>query len=257
MKLTSIRRSFAMAALSAAFSTALIPSLASAGIFDDDEARKAILDLRSKVDAVNLRLDNKLDTKADKGTALDLANENEQLRAEIAKLRGQVEVLANDIANTQRRQQDFYVDLDNRLRKIEPKRLTVDGKEATVEPNEQRAYDNALSLFKAGDYKNSVTSFSSFLVAYPQSAFAGSAQYWMGNSYYAQRDCKNTIVAMQQLVKVYPDHPKAPDALLNIAGCQTEMKDKNAAKKTLESLIAQYPESEAAHAAKNRMTSVK
>ena len=128
--------------LIAALSAVLLPGAANAGIFDDDEARKAILDLRTKIDALSNRVDNKLDNKADKGTALDLANENEQLRAEIAKLRGQVEVLTNDIANTQRRQQDFYVDLDNRLRKIEPKRINVDGKDALVEPNEQRAYDN-------------------------------------------------------------------------------------------------------------------
>ncbi|MBC3884626.1 tol-pal system protein YbgF [Undibacterium griseum] len=250
MKLISVRHSVAIAALS----VLLAPSLASAGLFDDDEARKAILDLRSKVDALNTRLDAKLDTKADKNTALDLANENEQLRAEMAKLRGQLEVLANDVANTQRRQQDFYVDLDNRLRKIEPKRMTVDGKETTVEPTEQRNYDAAMSLFKAGDYKNAVTAFSGFLNAYPQSGYAGSAQYWLGNSYYAQRDCKNTVPAMQQLVKTYPDHPKAPDAMLNIAGCYTELKEKAAAKKTLETLISQYPDTEAAQAAKNRLS---
>lgn len=245
------------AAVAAAFVAALAPSIASAGLFDDDEARKAILDLRSKVDAVSTKLDNKLDTKADKSSALELANQNEQLRGEIAKLRGQIEVLTNDLANTQRRQQDFYVDLDNRMRKLEPKTMTVDGKEATVEINEQRAYDAALTLYKSADYKNAGAAFSAFLVNYPHSAFAGSAQYWMGNSYYAQRDCKNTISAMQALVKNYPEHPKAPDAMLNISACHIELKDKAGAKKTLESLIKQYPESEAAQAAKNRLVSLK
>src|SRR5450830_291189 len=51
---------------------------------------------------------------------------------------------------------------------------------------------------------------------------------------------KSTVSAMQQLIKAYPDHPKAPDAMLNIAGCYTELKDKPAAKKTLEALISQY-----------------
>ncbi|MBC3919752.1 tol-pal system protein YbgF [Undibacterium sp. CY18W] len=253
MKLNSIRTSF----IAAAIAIALAPSVASAGIFDDDEARKAILDLRNKVDAVSNKLDAKLETKADKSTALELANENEQLRAEIAKLRGQIEVLSNDLANTQRRQQDFYVDLDNRVRKLEPKRMTVDGKEATVDVNEQRAFDAAMTLFKGADYKNAANAFSSFLVNYPQSAYAGSAQYWLGNSYYTQRDFRNTIAAMQQLVKAYPDHPKAPEAMLNIASCHMELKEKAAAKKVLESLIAQYPETEAAQAAKNRLSAMK
>lgn len=253
MKFISVRQTILIAALGAA----ILPAVSSAGIFDDDEARKAILDLRSKLDAVNTRLDTKLETKADKSSALDLANQNELLSAEIAKLRGQIEVLTNDLANAQRRQQDFYVDLDNRLRKVEPQRMTVDGKEATVEVNEQRAFDSALTLFKGAEYKNSATAFSNFLTNYPQSAYAGSAQYWLGSSYYAQRDCKNTIPAMQQLAKLYPDHPKTPDALLNVAGCYGELKDKNASKKALESLIARYPDTEAAQAAKNRLTALK
>ena len=235
----------------------LLPSVASAGIFDDDEARRAILDVRTKIEALSVKLDSKLDTKADKSSALDLSNQNEQLRAEVAKLRGQIEVLTNDLANAQRRQQDFYVDLDNRIRKMEPKKITVDGKEATVEMNEQRAYDAAMGLFKAADYKNASAAFSSFIGNYPQSVFAGSAQYWLGNSYYAQRDCKNTITSLQTLVKNQADHPKVPDAMLYIAGCQLELKDKAASKKTLEAVMAKFPDTEAAQVAKSRMASVK
>lgn len=243
--------------LAASFALILAPSAAFAGLFDDDEARKAILDLRTRIEALSTRVDGKLDTKADKTSVLDLSNQNEQLRAEIAKLRGQIEVLTNDLSNAQRRQQDFYVDLDNRIRKLEPKRVNIDGKEATVEIGEQRAYDAAIALFKNADYKNATAAFGAFNVNYPQSIFAGAAQYWLGNSYYAQRDCKNTISTLQAMVKNFPDNPKTPDAMLNIAGCQLDLKDKSGSKKTLEALISQFPESEAAQAAKNRLPSVK
>ncbi|MDO8701655.1 MAG: tol-pal system protein YbgF [Undibacterium sp.] len=249
--------SFVKYSTAALMAFVLLPSIASAGIFDDDEARRAILDVRTKIDEVNVRLESKLDTKADKSSALDLSNQNEQLRAEVAKLRGQIEVLMNDLANTQRRQQDFYVDLDNRIRKMEPKRMTVDGKEATIEVSEQRAYDAAMALFKAAEYKNASAAFASFVGSYPQSAYVGSAQYWLGNSYYAQRDCKNTISSLQLLVKSYADHPKTPDAMLNIAACQLELKDKPGSKKTLEAVMKQYPDTEAAQAAKSRLASVK
>jgi hypothetical protein len=79
--------------------------------------------------------------------------QNENMLQEIAKLRGQIEVLANDIANAQKRQKDFYVDLDARLRKLEPREVTIDGKTAQVDPGEQRNYEAAMQLFKAGDYK--------------------------------------------------------------------------------------------------------
>ena len=62
-----------------------LPLQASAGILDDDEARRAILDLRAKVDAITRDLTTRLDAKADKNATLDLLNQNEQLVSEIAK----------------------------------------------------------------------------------------------------------------------------------------------------------------------------
>lgn len=67
-----------------------------------------------------------------------MIGEIEKLRSDVAALRGQVEVLSNEINNSQRRQKDFYNDLDQRLRKIEPQKLTVDGKDVEVDKAEQK-----------------------------------------------------------------------------------------------------------------------
>ncbi len=237
-----------IAALMAAFSCASLS--AHAALFGDDEARRAILDVRTKVDSLQ-------QSKADSTAMIELSNQNDQLRQEIARLYGQIEVLSNEVANIQQRQKDFYVDLDNRLRKLEPQVVAIDGKDATVELSEQRIYDNALALFKTGDYKKSGTAFADFLQRYPQSGYAPSAQYWIGNAYYAQRDYKNAIAAQQVLLKKYPGNPKGADALLNIASSYTELKDRAAAKKTLESLVAQYPNAPAAQTAKERLANFK
>jgi tol-pal system protein YbgF len=226
---------------------------AHAGLFDDEEARKAILELRTKVDT----LQSQVDDKATKKAMLDLATQNEQLKQDIAKLRGQVEVLTNELANAQQRQKDFYVDLDTRLRKMEPQRVVVDGKEVTIDVNEQKAYDAAFALYKSGDYKSAGSAFNDFLRRYPQSGLAPSAQYLLGNSYYAQRDCKNAIAAQQAVVRNYPASPKAADALLNISTCHIELKEKAAAKKALESVISQYPDTPAAQTAKERLAAFK
>lgn len=254
-----------IAAVLAAFSYS--PLFANAGLFDDEEARKAILDLRTRVDTMqreqrDLQRDvqdtrSSVEVKADKTGTLDLINQNEQLRMEIAKLRGALEVLTNEVANTQQRQKDFYVDLDNRLRKMEPQKVTVDGKETNVEPSEQRAYDAALALFKASDYARAGAALIDFQRRYPQSGYSASAQYWLGNAYYAQRDYRNAITAQQAVLSYYPDSPKAPDAMLNIASCYTELKDKPAARKTLESLVEKFPESSAARTAKDRLALLK
>jgi len=239
------------AAFLAAFS--LIPLQSQAALFEDEEARKAILDIRARLN----NMQSEINAKADKTNNLDLNNQNEQLRQEIARLRGQIEVLTNELANLQKRQKDFYVDLDARLTKLEPQKVTIDGKEVMMEQGEQRSYDAALAYFKAGDYRNAGASFYEFTRRFPQSGLTPSAQYWLGNTYYAQRDFKNAINAQQVVVKNYPDSPKAPDALLNIASCHMELKDKVAAKKTLETLIAQYPDAPAAQTAKERITALK
>ncbi len=226
---------------------------ARAGILEDDEARKAILDLRQKVEQIQQELRQQIAEKTDKSSTLDLVGQNEQLRQEIAKLRGQVEVLTNEVANSQRRQKDFYVDLDNRLRNLEPKKVVVDGKEAQVDLSEQKAYDAALALYKSGDYRNASTSFADFLRRYPESAYTAAVQYGLGNAFYAQRDCKSAIATHNAMVKNFPDNVKAPDAMLSVGVCHTELKEKAAAKKVLEALVAQYPESAAAQTAKERL----
>ena len=125
----------------------------------------------------------------------------------------------------------------------------------TIESSEQNAYDAALSQFKAGDYKAAVVAFSEFAARYPKSGFAASAQYFLGTSHYALRDYNKAISAQMVVVKSHADSSRAPDAMLNIASCYTEMKDKANAKKTLKKLVAQYPKSEAAETAKERLKS--
>src|SRR5205085_10435815 len=87
---------FRLAAIALAL-TAWLPLQANAGLLDDDEARKAILDLRAKVDALARDINARVDNKADKSISLDLVNQHEQTMQEISRLRGQVEVLANEI----------------------------------------------------------------------------------------------------------------------------------------------------------------
>lgn len=236
---------------------AIAPFQAHAGLLDDDEARKAIVELRAKVDAMARDLSARIDTKSDKTSALEMLNQHEQTMQEIAKLRGQLEVLTNELANAQRRQKDFYTDLDARLRKLEPKKITIDGKESSVDPAEQKAYDAALLLFNAGDYKFAAASLSDFVRRYPESAYAANAQYVMGNSFYAQRDYHNAIAAHQVVLTAYPDSPKAPEAMLNIASSYAELKDKKNAKKALQDLVAKFPDSTAAKAAKERLVTLK
>jgi tol-pal system protein YbgF len=236
---------------------ALLPLHASAALFDDNEARRAILELRTKIDNLTRDFNAQLESKSDKAATLQALNRHEQTQQEIARLRGQIEVLANELANIQKNQKDLYADIDARIKKLEPRQVMIDGQDAAVAPSEQQSYEAAMGLFKSGDYKGAASALAEFVQRHPQSAYAANAQYWLGNAHYAQRDYKNAIAAQQVVASTYKDSAKAPDALLNIASSYTDLKDKKNAKKALQQLVSKYPDSPAAQAAKDRLAALK
>lgn len=235
---------------------------AHAALFDDDEARKAILDLRQKVDIQQQRNVEELRKANDdnaqlRRSILDLSNQLEILRAEIAKMRGQNEQLARDVAEVQRKQKDISQGVDERLRKFEPSKVTVDGKEFVASPAEIRDFDAALATLRRGEFAPAQTAFLDFINRYPQSGYRPSALFWLGNAQYALRAYREAIINFKSVVAIAPDHVRSPEAALSIANCQVELKDTKSARKTLEDLIRVYPQSEAASVAKDRLTKLK
>lgn len=238
-------------ALACVLGSAAIGGPAHAALFDDNEARKAVLDLRTKTDGLASQL------SAAQRTLLDQQNRIDQLNQQVATLRGQNEDMANQLATVQKQQKDYYADLDTRLKKFEPQQQTVDGVQGEVQPGETDAFNGASTQFRNGDFKNAAVSFKTFIAKYPQSPYQPTAQYWLGNALYAQRDYKGSTATWQNLVKNYPTHPRAADALLAIANNQIEQGQKAAAKKTLDQVVSQYGGTDAAQAAEGKMSQVK
>jgi tol-pal system protein YbgF len=247
---------FRLAAVALAL-VAWLPLQAGAGILDDDEARRAILDLRTKVDALSRDFNARIDTKAEKSSTLEMLNQHEQTMQELARLRGQLEVLANEIANAQKSQRDLYADLDARIKKLEPRQETIDGRTAEVQPSEKKTYDAAMELYSSGDYKSAVIAMQDFARRYPDSAYAPNAQYGLGASYFALKDYKNAIAALETVLSNYGASPKAPEAMLSIGSSYVQMKDAKKAKSTWQALIKKYPDSSAAALAKERLAALK
>ena len=236
----------------------LLPVLAHAALFADDDARKQIGELRSQIESSQKSIDARLSQieSASQNRAVDIAQMLDGLRQEIAKLRGQVEVLVNQADTLQQRQKDLYVDVDNRLRKLEQAQTQLQDKLTQGERDaaaEKQAYESALNQFKVGNYQLAITGFQAFMNGYPSSQMLPSAQYWIGNAYYAMRDFKSAIAAQQKVIKAWPDNPKAADEMLNIASAQSEMGDSAAARDTLRSLVKKYPSTPAAEQAKQRL----
>lgn len=235
---------------------------AHSALFDDDEARKAILDLRQKVEVQQQRNIEDI-RKANEDSAqlrrsiLDMSNQLEVMRAEIAKMRGQDEQLARDVAEVQRKQKDITQGVDERLRKFEPSKVTVDGMEFVASPAELRDFDAALATLRKGEFALAQTAFADFIKRYPESGHRPSALFWLGNAQYALRSYREAIINFKSVIAIAPDHVRSPEAALSIANCQVELKDVKSARKTLEDLIKVYPQSEAASVAKDRLTKLK
>ncbi len=243
-----------------AIAAALAAHPARAGMFDDDEARARIEKLRGEVVEQGKKAEARLETAT--SGQLELANQIESLKAEIAKLRGQIEVQNYDIEATQKRQKDFYVDLDTRLRaieaaaaaaKAEPKAAAAPVAPALDPAVETRDYEAALTLFKGVKYKEALAAFQDFIKNFGNSTLLPSAHYWAASAYYQLRDYTKAADMFAKLQAGWPKDNKAPDAMLGQANSQQQSGDAKGAKKTFESLIEKYPASSAAQEAKLRL----
>jgi len=236
-----------------------------AALFEDDEARRAILELRQSHRALQERLDRQgqevkalaEDNEQLRRGLLDFQAQIEALRAELSGMRGDKEVLLKDLADTQRRLKDQAQVVEERFRKFEPLTVSLDGIEFQADPAEKRDFDNALAVFRRGEFTPAANAFADFIRRYPQSGYLPQSLFWLGNAQYATREYKLAITNFRSLLSVAAQHPRAAEALLSIANCQVELKDTKAARKTLEDLVKDFPQSEAAAAAKERLSRLK
>ncbi|HUG21928.1 tol-pal system protein YbgF [Piscinibacter sp.] len=241
---------------------ALLAPAAHAGLFDDDEARKAILDLRQKIEQANdqqragqAELNEQLSQL--KRSLLDLNAQIETLRADNARLRGQDEQRAREVAELQRILKDTQQGVDDRIRRFEPQKVSLDGREFMVEPSEKRMYDEAMEVFRRGEFAAAASALESFQRSYPSSGYSESVLFWLGNAYYGKRAYKDAITSFRAVVASFPDSARAPEALLSVASCQAELKDAKGARSTIGELLKRYPNSEAAQAGRERLAALK
>ncbi len=282
----------------------LVPT-AQAALFEDEEARRAILDLRQRLEnqrqaqlqSTDQTLQKSLDqsqkqieilrkqveleinqSKQDnRQAALQLQAQIEALKQDIANLRGEREQLLREITLLQRAQKDINVEIEERFQKINdqfakkeapstqkeeaPKsakvNVQVDGFEFLAEPDEKRDFEAAFVLFRKGDFAAAAKEFAQFVKVYSASGYKPSALYWLGSAKFARRDFNEAIAHLKGLVNDFPNHARAPEAMLTVGNAQLEIKQAKEARKTFNELLKLYPTTEAAAAAKDRLAQIK
>ncbi len=238
---------------------------AGAALFEDEEARRAILEIRQRLDNQRAPTESQArevktlteDNQQLRRALLDLQAQIETLRSEQSQLRGDRDLTIRELSETQRRIKDLAQSIDERLRPLEPITVTLDGVEFQAQPAEKREYDGALARFRAGEFTPAAASLADFIRRYPQSGYVPSSLFWLGNAQYATRDYKEAIQNFRTLSTAAPNFARLPDAWLSMANCQLELKDVKAGRKTLEDLVKKYPQTEAGDAARERLSRLK
>ncbi len=243
-----------MARIAFLLSCALL-ALPAHAFFSDDGARKQIAELRAELAQTREALAQRIDAAAQ--NQLGFANQAESLRAEMARLTGQIEVLSNSLNAAHKRQQDFYIDLDNRLRALESASATS-AQSAPASPKsdpqaEMRDYEAALGHFRASRFKEAQAAFEAFVATHGKSSLLPNAHYWLGSSLYQQKLYDKAAAVFAQVAATWPGDAKTPDALLAQANALIELKDEKGAGRILETVVQKYPTSPAAETARNRL----
>jgi len=197
--------------------------------FADDDARKAIVDLRQQIRTL---------TEANQRARIQLADQIEALEQEVVRLRGDMEQLtrpggagcASSAAGGGRA----------------PDAQSQD-------PREQSAFDQSMETFRKSQFKETIQNLTAFMTLYPDSTLTPTAQFYLGSSRYALKDFKGAIATLQGMVQKYPTQQRAPDALLMVAASQIELNNRAGAKVTLQRIVKDYKGTPAADTAAKRL----
>lgn len=217
----------------------------------DDPVYLRITDIEARL----LRIERLLDNES----LITLANDISGLREDLRLLVGDVETLTIQQDNQADRQLDLYVDIDDRLSQLESARqqmaqMPVSSAGGQLAPvNDQQAYDAAFANIQQQDWAAAQTAFQSFLDAYPSSSLRGNAQYWLGESFYAQLDFQTALREFERVLSDYPQSNKLPDALLKIGYSRQNLDDLNGARQALRRVQQEFPNTTAADLAAQRL----
>lgn len=232
----------------------------------------------------------------DNRAMLDMIQQVDEISEEIGLLRGDIEIQGNDINEIKKRQRELYLDIDRRLRDIEsgataaaprgqisvpqvdsstpsttsqqtpsvepttsqPATTTTPASTPSVTQSEEKAaYQAAFDTLKEGRYKKAKTELSAFLKKFPNSSYAGNAQYWLGEAQYVTRNFEQGVVEFEKVINKYPTSNKLPDAMLKLGYTFYELKQFPQAKAILQDLRDRYPQATAARLATKRLDRIR
>ncbi|MCF5016885.1 tol-pal system protein YbgF [Pseudomonas lactis] len=205
----------------------------------------------------------------------ELFNQLQRMQDQLAQQQGAIEVLQNQVNQLKQEGLERYQDLDGRMGAGVAPAATPDNSSAGGAPSaaaggaaagaaaaapaassepgdpakEKLYYDAAFDLIKAKDFDKASQAFTAFLRKYPNSQYAGNAQYWLGEVNLAKGDLQAAGQAFAKVSQLYPKHAKVPDSLYKLADVERRLGHTDKVKGILQQVVAQYPGTSAAQLA--------
>jgi tol-pal system protein YbgF len=194
------------------------------------------------------------------------------LQEEVQQLRGLVEEQEYRLERMEAEQQSRYLEIDQRLRALgagsgpAPQGgptggagtgtgtgSGADGTAAVVSPagTEQAAYQQAYGLLQDRRFDDAIQAFEAFLDAYPSGQYAGNAMYWLGELHLVSEppDLEQARQSLVQVLRLFPDHRKVPDALYKLGVIYRALGEAPQARAYLEQVLAEHPDATVARKA--------
>ena len=207
----------------------------------------------------------------------ELFNQLQRMQDQLSQQQGAIEVLQNQVNQLKQEGLERYQDLDRRIGAGVTPAATPDNSSAGGAPSaaaggaaagaaaasqppaassepgdpakEKLYYDAAFDLIKAKDFDKASQAFTAFLRKYPNSQYAGNAQYWLGEVNLAKGDLQGAGQAFAKVSQLYPKHAKVPDSLYKLADVERRLGHTDKVKGILQQVVAQYPGTSAAQLA--------
>ncbi|MCQ4294578.1 tol-pal system protein YbgF [Pseudomonas stutzeri] len=196
----------------------------------------------------------------------------QQMQEEIAQLRGMLEEQQNQIQRLQQEGLERYQDLDRRMSSGSATNQAAPARDVSAantnapaatqgqtqsgssDPAQEKLYyDAAFDLIKAKDFDKASQAFAAFLRKYPDSQYAGNAQYWLGEVNLAKGDLQGAGQAFARVSQAYPQHNKVPDSLYKLADVEIRLGNRDKAQGILRQVVTQYPNTSAAQLAQRQL----
>ena len=225
--------------------------IAHAALFDDDEARRRIESTNLRLSQLERSIEDRLaalEQQVKGGGLADVANQLQVLQADVAKLRGQIEVVTYELEQSQKRQRDLYVDLDTRLRKIESASAAADKGDANP-PNAGAPQGSAPPQGAPPPPTPSATNPPPgpvAAVAPPRNASDGVAEqraYDAALDQFKRGDYGGAVNGFNAFLKTYPRSGLASSAQYWLGNAQYARRDYKGSIATQRQLLKDYPQS--------------